>query len=369
MGLVQKIFYYHMPSAWMFLLAAIVCGIASVRFLATGDPRHDRTALAAAELMVALRPARRSSPARCGRGGPGARSGLGRADDVEPGELDDRVGLSDSAPVRRAGSEKLAAALALFGMANVPFIYISVNYWRTIHPPTTVVPTLPLSMGLPLWFCVVAFVLLFVLLLKLRVRLEEQQARARRALSLTGRAIADDDAETLVCRGLAVGHAGVWRLPPAGAAQPAASSRTSSCRSISCRRRNSCRRRRCWSAPTSFVLAVLFLYVLSVARRLTSVQQEIDAARIGDQAQGERRLMPTAAHFLYIPGVLLLGIVIGWILGSRAAADAYAAQLRKQDSEREARRSGLLSARPRSVARATSGSPAATIFACAAATS
>jgi hypothetical protein len=41
--------------------------------------------------------------------------------------------------------------------------------------------------------------------------------------------------------------------------------------------------------------------------------------------------MPTAAHFLYIPGVLLLGIVIGWILGSRAAADAYAAALRKQN--------------------------------------
>ncbi len=39
--------------------------------------------------------------------------------------------------------------------------------------------------------------------------------------------------------------------------------------------------------------------------------------------------MPTAAHFLYIPGLLILGVVIGWILGSRAAADAYAAQLRK----------------------------------------
>ena len=39
--------------------------------------------------------------------------------------------------------------------------------------------------------------------------------------------------------------------------------------------------------------------------------------------------MPTAAHFLYIPGVLILGVVIGWILGSRAAADAYAAQLRR----------------------------------------
>jgi hypothetical protein len=40
--------------------------------------------------------------------------------------------------------------------------------------------------------------------------------------------------------------------------------------------------------------------------------------------------MPTAAHFLYIPGVMLLGVVIGWILGSRAAADAYASELRKR---------------------------------------
>jgi hypothetical protein len=43
--------------------------------------------------------------------------------------------------------------------------------------------------------------------------------------------------------------------------------------------------------------------------------------------------MPTAAHFIYIPGVLLLGIVIGWILGSRAAADAYAVQLRRQQDK------------------------------------
>jgi hypothetical protein len=39
--------------------------------------------------------------------------------------------------------------------------------------------------------------------------------------------------------------------------------------------------------------------------------------------------MPTAAHFLYIPGIFILGVVVGWILGSRAAADAYAAQLRR----------------------------------------
>ena len=52
MGLVQKIFYYHLPSAWMFLLGGIVCGVASARYLATRNPRHDRAAWAAAELIV-----------------------------------------------------------------------------------------------------------------------------------------------------------------------------------------------------------------------------------------------------------------------------------------------------------------------------
>ena len=51
--------------------------------------------------------------------------------------------------------------------------------------------------------------------------------------------------------------------------------------------------------------------------------------------------MPTAAHFIYIPGVLLVGIVIGWILGSRAAADAYAAKL--EDRSREQRLDGATS--------------------------
>jgi hypothetical protein len=48
--------------------------------------------------------------------------------------------------------------------------------------------------------------------------------------------------------------------------------------------------------------------------------------------------MPTGAHFIYIPGVLLLGIVIGWILGSRAAADAYAAQMRRLEQKAQRQR-------------------------------
>ncbi len=82
------------------------------------------------------------------------------------------------------GSDKLGAGMALFGMANVPFIYISVNVWRTLHPKTSVVPTLPVEMGVPLWFCVTAFLLLFLALLSMRANLEHQRARLE-ALYLT----------------------------------------------------------------------------------------------------------------------------------------------------------------------------------------
>lgn len=39
----------------------------------------------------------------------------------------------------------------------------------------------------------------------------------------------------------------------------------------------------------------------------------------------------TAGHFIFIPAVLLVGVVIGWILGSRSAKDAYAAELRRRE--------------------------------------
>ena len=47
--------------------------------------------------------------------------------------------------------------------------------------------------------------------------------------------------------------------------------------------------------------------------------------------------MPST-HFIFIPSVLLIGVVIGWILGGRAAKDAYASELRKKE-DRERRKS------------------------------
>jgi len=177
MGLVQKIFYVHLPSAWVFLLSAIVCGVASIRYLSGGNPRHDRTAWAAAELVVLF------GAITLITGPLWARKAWGvwwlwdvRLTSSLMGWMV-AIAYMLLRKYGGPGSDKLGAGLALFGMANVPFIYISVNYWRTIHPTTNVVPTLPTSFGLPLWFSAVTFLLMFVLLLRLRVGLEEQRAR------------------------------------------------------------------------------------------------------------------------------------------------------------------------------------------------
>lgn len=46
----------------------------------------------------------------------------------------------------------------------------------------------------------------------------------------------------------------------------------------------------------------------------------------------------TSAHVIFIPSVLLVGVVIGWILGSRAAQDAFASELKRR--EERARKKG-----------------------------
>jgi hypothetical protein len=47
----------------------------------------------------------------------------------------------------------------------------------------------------------------------------------------------------------------------------------------------------------------------------------------------------SSAHFIFIPATLIIGVVIGWILGSRAAQDAFAAELRRRE-ERAQRKAG-----------------------------
>ncbi len=176
MGLVYKIFFFHMPSAWIFLIAAIVSGVYSGMFLFGRKPSSDWKALAAAELTFVF------GALTLLTGPLWARKAWGVWwvwDARLTSSLLVWMIFGAYLLLRRyggPGSDKLSAAMALFGMATVPFIFVSVNYWRTLHPQTSVVPSLPVSMGGPLWFCFIAFLLFFLLLMQMRVRLERQRA-------------------------------------------------------------------------------------------------------------------------------------------------------------------------------------------------
>ena len=176
MGLVQKIFYFHMPTAMLMLLSAIFCGTVSAVFLVTKRAVFDRIGFAAAELTVLY------GAIAMVTGPLWARKAWGVW-----WVWDARLTMSllmwmifiAYLLLRRyggPGSEKLAAGLAVFGMANSPFVYISVNVWRTLHPKTSVVPTLPVDFALPLWVAFSGFLLLYIALLTARVKLEGQRA-------------------------------------------------------------------------------------------------------------------------------------------------------------------------------------------------
>jgi heme exporter protein C len=71
---------------------------------------------------------------------------------------------------------KLAAALALFAAIDVPLVYKSVDIWRTVHPRTTVVPTLDARMRPAFWSAFALITVVWSLLLGLRMRLERARA-------------------------------------------------------------------------------------------------------------------------------------------------------------------------------------------------
>jgi heme exporter protein C len=180
MGLVQKIFYFHAPAGMMMFLSAFVSGIAGALFLFGKRERADRLSAAAGELVVLFGTMVLVTGPLWGRKAWGV---WWQWDARLTSSLLLWMIFVAYLLVRRyggPGAEKLSAAVAVFGMANVPFVYLSVNIWRTVHPKTTVVPSLGPGMRGPFWFCVLAFLMLYGLLLAARTRLGEQRAALER---------------------------------------------------------------------------------------------------------------------------------------------------------------------------------------------
>ncbi|MGE0450241.1 MAG: cytochrome c biogenesis protein CcsA [Vicinamibacterales bacterium] len=179
MRLVQKIFYYHLP-AWMALgVTVTVCTIASAVHLFTGSAKADRIAVAAAEVTVVFGLFGLVSGSLWGRKAWGVwwqwDARLTMAFLLELIFFGYLLVRAYGGP----GSEKLASAMGIFGGATAPFVYKSVDWWRTVHPKTSVMTTLGETspeMWAVVWFCALTLLLFMGLLLAARIRLEEQRA-------------------------------------------------------------------------------------------------------------------------------------------------------------------------------------------------
>ena len=177
MGFVYKIFFFHVPSAMTCFLAAFVCAGGSALYLFKGSEAGDRVAVAAGELTVLF------GLMTLVTGPLWARKAWGVY-----WQWDVRltttlllwmvfVAYLFARRYGGPGARKLAAGLALFGAADVPLIYKSVSIWRTIHPKTTVVPSLPASMRPAFWGGVATFICLFLVLLEIRLALERSRQK------------------------------------------------------------------------------------------------------------------------------------------------------------------------------------------------
>lgn len=174
----QKIFYYHVPCSFALFAAVFTCGIASIRFLQTRAGRFDDVAEAAGELAVLFGGAMMVTGVLWARA---AWSVWWTWDARLTTALLLWMTMIGYMLVRKyggTGSERLAAGLAIFGMANVPLIYFSVRIWRTLHPETSTVPSLDPAMRGAFWASVGLFLAFYTVLLVARVG----QTRARRRL-------------------------------------------------------------------------------------------------------------------------------------------------------------------------------------------
>lgn len=180
----QKIFYYHVPAAWVMFLSIFVCGATSIGFLVTRRPGWDDAAASAGDLVVVF------GAIVLTTGPIWAKAAWG-----VPWVWDARLTSSlllwmvfvAYALVRRyggLGAERLAAGLAIFGMVDVPLVYFAVNFWKTQHPTNRVVPGLPPDMRTAFLVGMLSYTLFFVVLYVARLGIARGQRRLAEIVDL-----------------------------------------------------------------------------------------------------------------------------------------------------------------------------------------
>jgi len=171
MGFVQKIFYFHVPSAWCLFLGVTVACVGSVGFLARRTDRWDRLGDAGTELAILFGSLVLMSGPLWGRKAWGAFWVW----DVRLTSTLVLVLTMVAAKIVRGyagpSARQIAAGLTVFAVLNSIFVYYSVDIWRGTHPPKVVQNKLDPEMAKVFWFCVATYLLGFVCLLWLRLRM------------------------------------------------------------------------------------------------------------------------------------------------------------------------------------------------------
>ena len=181
MGIIQRVFYFHVPSAWVAFLAFAVAAVAALLFLARRQEHWDRVEVASLELGIVF------STVALITGSIWARPIWNTWWTWDPRLTTTLVmwiyyvaslllrQMVDS-PERSA---RFGAVLAIVGFVNVPLVFLTIRLWRTIHPVlfTTEGFGLAPEMLLTLLISLGTFTLLYFCLLIARVRLESLQAR------------------------------------------------------------------------------------------------------------------------------------------------------------------------------------------------
>jgi heme exporter protein C len=167
-GIVQRIFYFHVPVAWVSFLAFFITFIFSILYLWKRKVKWDYIAHASAEIgvlfttLVLITGPIWAKPTW----------GIWWTWDarlttslvlwiIYIAYLLVRSFATDSAKSARYG-----AVIGIIGFIDVPLVFLTVNLWRTQHPTTIIFEGgLETSMLLTLLVCIAAFTVLYVLLL------------------------------------------------------------------------------------------------------------------------------------------------------------------------------------------------------------
>jgi heme exporter protein C len=178
----QRIFYIHVPSAWVGFLAFFVVFVASIGVLATGKRSFDDLASASAEVGIVFTTAVLITGPLWGRPiwhvywtwDPRLTSYL-MLWLIYLSYLVLRGYVPEAA--RRA---RYSAVVGIVGFLDVPIVYLSVRWWRSEHPLQLVFEQngLPGQMLVALLVGVVAFTLLYVYLMSVRLRVGRLAQRA-----------------------------------------------------------------------------------------------------------------------------------------------------------------------------------------------